>query len=103
MVKAIALWSRPADVEAFESDYFGRHIPLAESAGVPGMRELKTFRASADDAAFYRVAELIFDSQDDLDGALTSPELAKVLADGQRVESEHGVSVVLLTVTADPA
>jgi uncharacterized protein (TIGR02118 family) len=101
VVKALALWSRPADVNAFEKDYRERHVPFARAAGVPGLRALNTLRASDDDAPYYRVAELEFDDPSALEAALASPEMAAVLADGQRVESEHGVEITLLVVQHD--
>lgn len=101
MVKALALWSRPSDPGAFEQDYFERHIPLAQAAGVPGMRALITSRALDDDAPYYRVAELVFDDAESLQVALKSPEMAEVFADGQRLEAKHGVTITMLIVGQD--
>jgi uncharacterized protein (TIGR02118 family) len=101
MVKAIALWSRPQDPGAFEKDYFGRHLPLARSAGVPGLRDLITSCAIDEDQPHYRAAELVFDDADSLKKAMASPELASVFADGQRLQDDHGVTVALLMVVQD--
>jgi uncharacterized protein (TIGR02118 family) len=98
VVKAIALWSRPRDPQTFEHEYFERHIPLARSIGVPGMRALLTSRAVDDDAAYYRVAELVFDDAESLTRGLESPEMAKVLEDAGRLQDDHGVTVTLLVV-----
>jgi uncharacterized protein (TIGR02118 family) len=98
VVKAIALWSQPRDPDIFEQEYFDRHIPLARSIGVPGMRALLTARAVGDDAPYYRVAELVFDDADSLSKGLESPQMATVLEDAGRLQSDHGVTVTLLVV-----
>ena len=66
MYTLYAIWSRPADTDrdAFEAHYTGVHAPLASE--VPNMRRflttLTTDGLAGGDPAFYRVAEMSFDS-----------------------------------------
>ena len=38
MAALVAIYKKPADVEAFETHYFGTHIPLAKT--MPGFQEI---------------------------------------------------------------
>jgi uncharacterized protein (TIGR02118 family) len=38
MAGLVAIYKKPADVEAFEKHYFGTHIPLAKT--MPGFRRI---------------------------------------------------------------
>jgi uncharacterized protein (TIGR02118 family) len=70
----IVLWERPTDPEAFEHHYRDVHIPLARK--IPGLRSY----AICDDPLpvrgepCFRVAELRWDTMDDLRTGFASPE-----------------------------
>jgi uncharacterized protein (TIGR02118 family) len=75
MVKLIALYKKPADVDAFEQHYAHVHIPLAEK--IPGIRktEWTRFLASPQGAApYYMMYEMYFDSMESYQAAMKSEE-----------------------------
>ena len=75
MIKLVALFKRPADVEAFDRHYDDTHSPLMRK--VPGLermevtRNLKAFRG---EPAHYLVAEVYFQDQESFDVAVPSEE-----------------------------
>lgn len=93
-VKLVALWSTPADAEAFEKDYAATHIPLV--AALPGLKGAVASKALS--GPYYRMAELIFDDGDGLGAALASAEGQVLLADAGRLQQAHGVTLEALTV-----
>lgn len=75
MVKLIALYQKPADVEAFNSHYRNVHIPLANK--MPGLRRCDlgwVTGSPAGEARYHLVAELYFDNLEALNAAMKSPE-----------------------------
>jgi uncharacterized protein (TIGR02118 family) len=75
MVKLIALYTRPADVAAFERHYREVHTPLVKA--MPGLRRLEVSRttgAPMGEPRYYLVAEMFFDDAAALRAALKSPE-----------------------------
>jgi uncharacterized protein (TIGR02118 family) len=75
MIKLVALFKRPADVEAFDRHYDDTHAPLMRK--VPGLermevtRNLKAFRGEPD---YYLIAEMYFRDQESFDAAMASEE-----------------------------
>lgn len=75
MVKLIALFRKPADLEAFNDHYYRVHAPLAQK--MPGLRRFEVSRitgAPIGEAPYYLLAELYFDTQELMDSAMASPE-----------------------------
>lgn len=75
MVKLIALYRKPDDVEAFEKHYFEIHVPLVEK--MPGLQRVEISRitgAPVGEAPYYLMAEMYFDSTESLQVAMSSPE-----------------------------
>lgn len=75
MIKLIALYKKPEDVEAFEEHYRNVHTPLTEK--VPYMRKFvagKAWGAPRGEPAYYRVAEMWFDDRESFDKAMASDE-----------------------------
>lgn len=73
MVKMTALYKRPKDVEAFLDHYHNVHLPIIRR--LPGLRrmELSTmFTMKGDDADPFLLADMYFDSREDLMTALRS-------------------------------
>lgn len=93
----IALWSAPdePDIEAFEEHYNEVHAPLA--ADVPNLKKLITTRASegleGSDPAFYRSAEMVFESEEALHEAEQSEEWTAVREDAGEIIEEFGVTL----------
>lgn len=89
MIKLVALWDKPLDVESFDQDYLTNHEPLvgklprmvgaAASVGVSG--------------EVHRMAEIRFQSMEDLSAALASPEGKHLVADSQRLVEKFAVGL----------
>ena len=75
MIKLVALFKRPEDVEAFDVHYEQSHAPLMRK--VPGLermevtRNIKAFRGEPE---YYLVAEMYFPDQETFDAAMASDE-----------------------------
>jgi len=76
MNKVTILYGKPKNTEAFEQYYKEKHIPLA--AKMPGVdhMEFTQFDKGPDgnDPVYYRMAELYFPSEDQMQRTLRSPE-----------------------------
>ncbi len=75
MVKLIALYKKPSDVEAFEKHYQEIHAPLVKK--LPGLKRLEISHMTGSpggEPKFYMMAELYFDNQDAMFAALNSEE-----------------------------
>jgi len=75
MVKMIALYTEPTDREAFDSHYFGTHIPLVNK--IPGLVKTEVNRvtgAASGPAPYYLMVSLYFNSKEEMDTALATPE-----------------------------
>ena len=77
MVKLVALYRKPADVEAFDRAYFETHVPLVNQ--VPGLQRVeisRIFGGPLGEPDFYLMCEMYFADQETLDRAMASPENA---------------------------
>jgi len=75
MVKLIALYKKPANIEQFEDHYFNIHVPLANK--MPGLRRTEVSRITGSPkgpSEYHLIAELYFDDMDALKAAMSSPE-----------------------------
>ena len=75
MVKLVALYKKPADIDAFETHYTQIHAPLARK--MPGLRKLEVSHVTGSpggEPKFYMMAELYFDDKDSMLAALNSEE-----------------------------
>ena len=75
MVKLVALYKKPADVDAFEKHYNEIHAPLAKK--MPGLQKLEVSHiigAPAGEPKFYMMAELYFENKAAMFAALSSDE-----------------------------
>src|SRR5260221_12161781 len=67
MVKIVALFRKPSDVDLFNDHYWKVHLPLARKT--PGLRKLELTRLTAapiGDASFFLMAEMYYDSMEAL-------------------------------------
>jgi uncharacterized protein (TIGR02118 family) len=77
MTKLIALYRKPADVQAFERAYLETHVPLLQK--IPGLQRVEINRvtgAPRGEPEFYFIAEMYFADKVALDAAMASPENA---------------------------
>jgi len=75
LVKLIALYKKPSDVEAFEKHYSQTHTPLAKK--MPGLQRFELSRmtgAPSGEPRFYLMAEMYFEDQSAMFSALSSDE-----------------------------
>lgn len=89
MPKLIVMYPYPADVEKFDRDYNEDHVPMVTRENFPGIREFVATKGigtpAGTDPKYYVIAELHFDSMDDLQKAATSEGAQKAVA--------HAVSI----------
>ena len=99
MMKVTAIYGHPTHTEAFEKYYKDTHLPLAAQMKGVARIELTKFVAGPDGgkAAFYRMAELYFTSQAQMEQTLGSPEGKATVADFPKFAT-GGVTVVIGTV-----
>lgn len=76
MLKVTVLFNHPTDAEAFERHYTQTHLPLAGKMQGVSRLELTRFDTSPNGSKpdYYRMAELYFPSQAQLEATLGSPE-----------------------------
>jgi uncharacterized protein (TIGR02118 family) len=83
VVKIIVLYGQPSDPSAFEAHYASTHLPLA--AKMPNVRRFEASRVigtpDGSEPPYYRLAEIWFDSQEDLQASTSSPEGQAAVAD----------------------
>lgn len=96
MVKLVVLYGPPQDTAVFDEEYSNVHVPLAER--IPNVRRFEAGKVigtpDGSPAPFHLVAELSFDSVDDLRSALGSPEGQAAAADASRIAT-GGVTFVI--------
>lgn len=83
MHRITILYGQPTDATEFDRHYFDTHVPITE--GLPGLKRFAWSkpRPLSENADVYFVAELWFDTAEDLKTALKSPEMAAAGADLQ--------------------
>lgn len=76
MNKVTILYGHPKDSRAFESYYKETHLPLAAKMKGVDRLELTRFEPGPDgnDPVYYRMAELYFANENQLQATLQSPE-----------------------------
>jgi uncharacterized protein (TIGR02118 family) len=73
MPRLIALYDAPADPEAFDVHYRDVHVPILDR--YPNLRDVRLTRpegVAGRPAPYYLMAEMTFDSDEDLQAALAS-------------------------------
>ncbi|MET0683535.1 MAG: EthD family reductase [Casimicrobiaceae bacterium] len=83
MMKLTVLYGNPTNAEAFEQHYRGTHLPLAAKMTGVARLELTRFVTGPDGGkpAFYRMAEVYFQSKAEMEQALDSPAGKATVAD----------------------
>jgi len=74
-VKLVALYRKPADIEAFERHYFDVHMPLV--AKTPHLETTRVGRVKGSpmgESPYHLMAEMVFPSAALFDEAMKSPE-----------------------------
>ena len=98
MMKVTVLYSHPTSPEEFEKYYTDSHLPLAAKLQGVDRLELTKFVDGPDGGkpAFYRMAELYFATQEQMDDVLGSPKGQAVVDDIPKFAT-GGVTVIVGT------
>jgi uncharacterized protein (TIGR02118 family) len=93
----LALYETPADPEAFDLHYEQTHLPLIRQ--LPGLRRCTLGRniTALHGAQYYLVAELEWDTMDQLQTAFASPQGRATAADAARLQELAPVSRMIFT------
>jgi uncharacterized protein (TIGR02118 family) len=67
----IVFYKTPPDPEKFDKYYFETHIPLVQK--IPGLLKAEVSRFTGEDAPYYLMATLYFDSGEEREAGLSSP------------------------------
>lgn len=92
MLKLTVLYGSPTDPVAFEHYYANTHLALA--AKIPNTRRIEASKVVDAEAPYHRIAELWFDSADQMDAALSSEE-GRAAVDDIGVFATGGATVVV--------
>jgi len=94
----LVLYETPADPGAFDRHYREIHIPLGRR--LPGLRGYAVSRdvAAVRGAPYYMVAELDWDTMDELHAAFASPEGRATAADAARLAELAPVRSMIITM-----
>lgn len=95
MIKATVLYGHPTDPDFFEKYYAETHIPVANKVSGIAKSEYTKFSLNPDgtDPSFYRMAELYFVSQAQMQVTMESTEGKAMVADLSNFAS-GGVTVL---------
>ncbi len=103
MMTVTALYSTPADVEAFEAHYLSAHAPLVDA--IPGLVRQETARSTGtpdgSPPPYYRIAHLYFEDAAAMQAGLASPEGRATAADATELASRTGCTLTLLMSVLD--
>ena len=99
MIKATVLYGHPTNAETFEQYYAQTHLPLVGKVKGIAKAELTTFLPNPDGsaAAYYRMAELYFNTPAEMQQTMTSTEGQAMAADLSNFAT-GGVTILFGTV-----
>ena len=97
----LALYETPSDPETFDRHYRQTHIPLIRQ--LPGLRRCTLGRnvTALHGASYYLVAELEWDTMDDLQAAFATPQGRATAADAARLQELAPVHRMIFTGGSD--
>ena len=99
MYRLIACWSAPSpeDQAEFERYYEETHVPLAQKAAPTKRWVLTSTDAGLEGAepGFYRVAEVGFDSPEELEKVTETPEWQALREDAGKMIERFGVTLTM--------
>ena len=96
MLRVVALHRHPADPEAYETYYRETHMPLVER--VPGVHKVRVGKVvgtpEGDEADYWLVSEVFFETASTLETAMASPEMKKALNDVPNFAASGQITIV---------
>lgn len=75
MVKLVAMYKTPQDIEMFEKHYFENHMPLVEK--IPGLIKSEVSKLKVlpgTESEYYMMTEMYYDDMDAFNAAMGSAE-----------------------------
>ncbi len=75
MIKLVAMYKTPSDVEMFEKHYFEKHMPLVEK--IPGLIKSEVSKLKdlpGTETNYYLMTEMYYEDMDSFNAAMASPE-----------------------------
>lgn len=104
MVKLVALYKYPEDVETFDKHYFNIHLPLTQK--MPGLLKVEVTRFQetplGEKSPYHLQAELYFENMDQLKTSMASPEGRAAAKDIWKLASNL-VTMIIGEVVEDEA
>src|SRR5437763_16757061 len=101
VVKLTVLYGHPTDPGAFETYYANTHVPLALK--IPGLTRIEAAKVlgtpEGSTAPYYRIAELWFADQEQLQAGMGSAEGRVVVADLAKIAT-CGTTILTSEITA---
>lgn len=98
MASLIVLYTKPDDVEGFESHYRETHIPIVNE--LPGLRETRVSRITGTprgtEAPYYLQAELVFESTEAMGTALQGEEGMNTSKDAMEMCQQYGANAEIM-------
>jgi uncharacterized protein (TIGR02118 family) len=96
MVKLIVLFGHPNDASAFEDHWANHHVPLVQK--ISNVRHVEAAKVvgtpDGSEPPYHRVAELSFDSAEEMQSAMGSAEGQEAVGDFQNFAT-GGVTVLV--------
>ncbi len=75
MIKLVAMYKTPADIEMFEKHYFEKHMPIVEK--IPGLLRSEVSKLKilpGTDSNYYMMTEMYYEDMDSFNAAMATPE-----------------------------
>jgi hypothetical protein len=95
VLRLVGLWTEPVDIDAFEREYLGSHVPRLERlTAAQGSRTARCI-----DGPYFRMTEVFFHALDDIQAALESPGGQEVIAAARALANKYGIRLDVLVVT----
>jgi uncharacterized protein (TIGR02118 family) len=75
MVKLVAMYKTPQDIEMFEKHYFEKHMPIVDK--IPGLIKSEVSKLKilpGTDSDYYMMTEMYYEDMDSFNAAMATPE-----------------------------
>jgi uncharacterized protein (TIGR02118 family) len=96
VLRLVGLWTEPDDIDAFEREYLGSHVPkLDDLEGNDGVRTARCI-----DGPYFRMTEIMFHTLDQIHAALETDIGRQILADARALADKYGIKLDVLVVAA---
>jgi hypothetical protein len=94
VVRLVGLWTKPANVGAFQREYLGTHFPGLDKLE----NALDATISRCVDGAYFQMTEVSFTNLADMEAALETDFGKRLLNEAQDLADRHGVRCEVLVV-----